>query len=127
MPLMRALCAPEMNETFPASYDEALAELKEKGSIAINFEETNKRRLKAAIDRNNKLEDIRFVKPAILRTVLHYTYGIYILLLDEIFAPRDKGFHHALLIYRTLWRHISSIGGESLADGQARITFYART
>ena len=116
-----------MSNEFPKSYEALLVKLEIDGCISVEFEEKNKRRLKTAFGRINKMDTLLARRNKFMGVFIYYVYGAYVGLIDLLFSPKDQGFDHALLIYTVAWQKISKLRGESLDNGKARVTFYART
>jgi len=116
-----------MNIDFPNSYDELIETLEKDGCISVVFQEKNKKRLKASFDRINKTERLLANRNKFMGRAKYFIYGAWVGLIDILFSPKDKGFEQAHLIYTVAWRKISKYHGESLSNGEARVTFYART
>ncbi len=116
-----------MTNQFPQSYDELLEKLQVEGLISVEFEEKNKKRLKASFDRIKNIEILLSKRNRFMGSAIYYIYSTWVGLVDVLFNPKDKGFERAHLVYTVAWRKISKYHGESLSNGKARVTFYART
>ena len=116
-----------MNNDFPESYEEMINRLQKEGYISVIFHEKNKQRLKSSFDRINKTKKLLSNRNNFLGKSRYFIYGVWVGFIDIFFSPKDKGFEQARLIYTVAWRKISKYHGESLTNGEAKVTFYART